>query len=214
MSDLNRAQEALSIHLWGIQPGFAWAADEKSATNSIQQWQHSKQRPVLSRTLWDPSDPFWRRWRHRFPGFWLVENIRQNLRKNLGKMETSDWLLKIVGRESNDIRSKNSPKISLCWRMGPFRPQFSEDDVTESWLLISGEDLRKIFGKRRQGFGNGRQGKRKKKRGGVGEGRQEEKKRGGVGEGKRKKEGRGGWGKARKYQGGAGGWSKKKINKK
>ena len=44
-------------------------------------------------------------------------------------------------------------------------------------LLIGGEDLRKTVGKRRQGFGNGRQGKRKKKKGGVGGGRQERKKK-------------------------------------
>ena len=44
---------------------------------------------------------------------------------------------------------------------GTLQTQFSEDDVTESWLLIGVEDLRKIFG-------NGRQGKKEKKRGGVG----------------------------------------------
>ena len=82
---------------------------------------------------------------------------------------------------------------------GTLQTQFSEDDVTESWLLISGEDLRKIFGKRRQGFGNGRQGKRKKR----GEGW--------VGEGKRKKRGEG-WVKARgKKRGGVGGGRQENI---
>ena len=61
-----------------------------------------------------------------------------------------------------------------------------------TWLWIGGEDLRKIVGKRRQGFGNGRQGKKKKEgRGGWGKAR--------------KKEGRGGWGKDKKKQGGVGG---------
>ena len=53
-----------------------------------------------------------------------------------------------------------------------------------SWLLIGGEDIRKIFGKRRQGFGNCRESSA----------RQEEKKRGGVD-----------GGKARKNEGGVGG---------
>ena len=57
--------------------------------------------------------------------------------------------------------------------MGPFRPYFPK-------LTSSSENRRKIFGKRRQGFGKGRQGKKEKKEGGVGGGWQERKK-GGVG---------------------------------
>ena len=68
--------------------------------------------------------------------------------------------------------------------MGPYRPNLTKMTSQISWLLIGGEDLRKIIGKRRQGFGNHRQGKRKK-------------------------EGRGGWGKARKKEG-RGGWGKDK----
>ena len=105
----------------------------------------------------------------------------EHLRKNLRKMVASDWLLKIVGRKSDDIGSKNSSKISLVWRMGPLRPYFPKMTSQMSWLRIGGEDLRKIVGKRRQGFGNRRQGKRKKKRGGVGWGRQERKREGWVG---------------------------------
>ena len=48
--------------------------------------------------------------------------------------------------------------------MGPFRPYFPKLTSQMSWLGIGDEDLRKIVGKRRQGLGNGRQGKRKKKR--------------------------------------------------
>ena len=71
-----------------------------------------------------------------------------------------------------------------------------------SWLLIGGEDLRKIFGKCRQGLGNRREssarvressgifGKaREKTQGGVGGGRQERKREGWVGEGQKSVEG-------------------------
>ena len=65
--------------------------------------------------------------------------------------------------------------------MGPLRPYFPKLTSQMSWLGIGGEDLRKIVGKRRQGFGKGRQGKEEK----SGEGW--------VGEGK-KERGRGEWG--------------------
>ena len=71
-----------------------------------------------------------------------------------------------------------------------------------SWLLIGGEDLRKIFGKCRQGFGNRRESSarvqessgifgnaRGKTQGGVGGGRQERKREGWVGEGQKSVEG-------------------------
>ena len=72
---------------------------------------------------------------------------------------------------------------------------FSEDDVTESWLGIGGEDLRKIFGNLRKSseiFGKSSES---------------------VGKARRKKAGRGGWGKARKNEGGVGGVSDDVIEK-
>ena len=106
----------------------------------------------------------------------------ENLRKALRKMEASDWLLKIIGRNLDDIRSKNSSKrlISLTsWdHIDPiFR---SHDGSSES------------VGKGSGIFGNLGQDKREKKRGGVGGGRKE-KKRGGVGGAGKKSAGWDGW---------------------
>ena len=90
--------------------------------------------------------------------------------------------------------------------MGPYGPYFPKMTSQISWLLIGGEDLRKIFGKRRQGFGNRREfsarvressgifgNARGKTQGGVGGGRQERKREGWVGGGRTKKVWRVGW---------------------
>ena len=92
-------------------------------------------------------------------------------------MEASDWLLKIVRRNIDDRKSKNSLKrlISLT-----------------SWDHC--DHIFQSVGKGSEIFGNRRQGKRKKKRGGVG----------GWGK-ERKKVGRGGWGRTKKKCGGWGG---------
>ena len=99
-------------------------------------------------------------------------------------MEASDWLLKIVGREIDHRRSKNSLKrlISLT-SSAPCDHIFrSQDGTSES------------VGKGSGIFGHLRQGRRKKKRGGVGGGRKEKRGEGWVGEGQKKgAEGGVGW---------------------
>ena len=133
----------------------------------------------------------------------------EDLRKIFGKSsesgsENGGFWLAVENRRppSDDLMSKNSSKKAQSLTLwGPSDHIFRWRRHTH-WLWIGGEDLRKIVGKRRQGFGNGRQGKRKKE--------------GNGGWGKaRKKEGRGGWGKDKKKQGGVGGWwrHQKKIKK-
>ena len=104
----------------------------------------------------------------------------ENLRKALRKMEASDWLLKIVRQNLDDIRSKNSSKrlISLT----------SWDHIDP--IFQSHDGSSKSVGKGSGIFGNLGQGKRKKRgEGWVGEGK---KKRGEgwVGQDKKKC---GGW---------------------
>ena len=95
-------------------------------------------------------------------------------------MEASDWLLKIVSREIDDRRSKNSSKMLISLT----------SSATCDHIFRSHDGTSESVGKGSGIFGNLRQGKRKKR----GEGW--------VGEGKKKKEGRGGWGKEKK----CGGW--------
>ena len=77
-------------------------------------------------------------------------------------MAASDWLLKIVGRQAMTSCQKIAPKKLISLTSWDPSDHIFEDDVTYTWLGIGGEDLRKIVGKRRQGFGNGWQGMRKK----------------------------------------------------
>ena len=93
----------------------------------------------------------------------------ENLRKVFRKMEASDWLLKIVGREIDDIISKNSSKRLISLTSWPHIDHIfrSQDSTSESVGKGSG-----IFDKARgKKEGRGRWGKAIKKRGGVGGGR-------------------------------------------
>ena len=100
-------------------------------------------------------------------------------------MEASDWLLKIVGREIDDRRSKNSSKMLISLT----------SSATCDHIFRSHDGTSKSVGKGSGIFGNLRKSSARqegKKRGGVGGGRKEEKTRGGVGGGRTKKFG--GWG--------------------
>ena len=77
------------------------------------------------------------------------------------------------------MTSSNRKKLIMLTH-GTLATVFSEDDVTDvlawDWWRASSANLRQIFGKivgkRRQGFGKGRQGKEEKKREG-GDGKKE-----------------------------------------
>ena len=88
-------------------------------------------------------------------------------------MEASDWLLKIVGREIDDRRSKNSSKrlISLT-SSAPCDHIFRSQDGTSERVRESSA----IFGRQEEKIeGRGGWGKERKKRGGVGGGRTKKK---------------------------------------
>ena len=90
-------------------------------------------------------------------------------------MEASDWLLKIVGREIDDRRSKNSSKMLISLT----------SSATCDHIFRSHDGTSESVGKGSGIFGNLRQGKRKK-RGEGWVGKERRKKRGEVGGGRRK----------------------------